>query len=639
MAAWHKANVRRVALALLALAGPTQAYEIASLVPAGTAEYRGFSLVPSQNGRTPTQAVQVPEFKPVTVAGQAVLDFIELRVATGTTPPGQLLVYTEIPAAADAATGNGALAQAPLEFCGTFPTGDACRYNFDPVAVPFDETAYIVFSECATLVVSAIPGEDDYPAGAPLTDSQCSDPAAGIISPQLGDDNAAFIAAFLNPSPNLVAEYVAGNNGESLIPGAPVLQGFGLAQTSSAMIDGRRVTTHPMGGGLTLDVENLLTGISYTVVMLVKLDSVRGLQKMLDLNAGRSDLGLYVFDGGLNFVDVAAGDFGVIPVDTWVQLVIQRSRFQLTGVIDDAEQFRFFDDDERALVGADSELRFFVDDLVTGGRQTPSGEWARIRVFNSYLELNELEKLSRLRPVAQDRFENDNRPLRADLGTEGSDGFFRTFDTSTDEDWIYGGVPCDVDNDWSSVFVEGLMFRSDDSRFQPLIEIYPQEALVVPNTPPSMTLGQCGQPGPLFVPGLRDAFARIRNCPEQAIDPSEPLRYRIDGVGPDTVVCAPGIRISGEVTEASSSLPVGGVFVIGDENSAGFSAPGTGRYQILVTDFEEMTLNVVSEQWEADPVVVPTTTPGFGITVDIQVARKGGLFDDSFEIPDDPFSP
>ena len=81
------------------------------------------------------------------------------------------------------------------------------------------------------------------------------------------------------------------------------------------------------------------------------------------------------------------------------------------------------------------------------------------------------------------------------------------------------------------------------------------------------------------------------------------------------------------------------MFVIGDDNSAGFSAPGTGAYQILVTDFEEMTLNVVSEQWEADPVVVPTTNPGFGITVDIQVAKKGGLFDDSFEIPDAPFSP
>ena len=499
---------RWLPLVLLTLAWQAQAYEIATVVPAGTAEYRGFSLVPSQNGRTPTLEVQVPEFEPVSVAGQAVLDFISLRVATGTTPPAQLFVYAEIPAAADAATGNGALAQAPVGFCSSSAAGDACRYSFDPVAVPFNETIYAVFSECATMVVSAIAGADDYPAGLPLVDSQCSDPAAGVISPQVGNDNAAFVAAFLNPTPNLVADYVAGNNGQSLIPGAPDLQGVGLAQTGSAVIDGRQVATHPMAGGLTLDVENLLSGISYTVVMLVKLDSVRGFQKMLDLNAGRSNRGLYVFDGGLNFIDVAAGDFGVIPVDTWVQLVIQRSRFQLTGVIDEAEQFRFFDDDQRAVVGADSELRFFVDDLATGGRDTPSGEWARIRVFHSYLELNELEKLSRLRPVSADRFENDNRPLLADLGTEGSDGFFRTFDSATDEDWIYGAVPCDIDNDWSSVFVEGLMFRSDDARFEPLIEIYPQEALVVPGTPPSMTLGQCGQPGPLFVPGLRG-----RVCP------------------------------------------------------------------------------------------------------------------------------
>ncbi len=89
------------------------------------------------------------------------------------------------------------------------------------------------------------------------------------------------------------------------------------------------------------------------------------------------------------------------------------------------------------------------------------------------------------------------------------------------------------------------------------------------------------------------------------------------------------------MTEAGTGNPVGGVFILGDDNSSGFANPADGSYSILVTDFSQMTLNVVSPFWEATPQTLDETTDmvmaGDTLTVDFQVTRKGSLFKDSLE--------
>lgn len=628
-----------LALFAAVVMAPGQAFEIGSVQNQGTAIYRGQTFVPSTTGVAMSPALVLSDFPPKATAGKAYLYEIVLRVPPGGNGPGTIHLFDQLPTAAEASTGSGAIASANLRTCrgSSDGIGDACDYEFEPTELDFAGLVFAAFSECAQFIASNAPGSDDYPAGQPLVDSDCGQPADGIIDTLSGTDDAAFIARFLNPHPHLVADFAAGNAGVSSIAGAAPLVGPDLNATTTAQIDNQTVTVHPMQGGVEL--QSAAPANNYTVAMLLQLDDVSGASKLLDFAGGQSDVGIYVVDSGVEFRSSVTGfnsGPGQFPANTWQQFVFDQNQSFVTAVVDDRLQFQMIDDLDDTL---GPTLRLFSDDIVSAGTESTAGAWARILVFSPLGSLQQPEKLHLTPITGSDPFENDNLPSRADLGQDGTAGHLRNFHTSTDEDWLYLGRRCDIPNAWSQAGTEVMLLVSDDARFEPIVEVYPQSALAASSPTPSATYGACGSSSPLQLPALDDSFLRIRNCPSVPIAEQLPVNYHIEVMFTDSVVCSPAVLISGTVAEAGTGSPVGGVFILGSDNSAGFSSPGDGSYAILVTDFGEMTLNVISPLWEAQPTVVPTSMPGFGITLDLEVTRKGSIFSDQFEDRPDPFSP
>lgn len=631
-----------VAAALLWAAGGN-AYEIGTAQDSGVAVYRGFTFIPSSSGTTTSSAIAFPDLVPVSNRGLAFLTELELRVPGGSAGPATLHLFDELPSAAAASSGDGAFASAPLTGTCRNPQsgpGLACRYVFDAVQLDFDDTVFVGFSGCSSMVLSSTAPGDDYPAGAPILDTNCSDPESGVLALDTGDDNAAFVARFVNPYPNLVADYRAGMGGQSTIPGAPALTGVSLGQTELATIDGQQVPTHSMAGGVRLSAGDLLaTPRNYLVVMLVRLDDINGLKKLLDVAAGQFNEGLYVNDGRLEYLTAAAGTAPAIAADTWVQIAFERSIDGGRAVVDQTSQFFYFGT-PAATLSAEQELRFFEDDAVTGSTEDPTGQWARIRIFDAYQTVQDLENLTRLPVnVGPDPSENDNFPARADLGVGGVASRFRSFHQPDDEDWLYAGVPCDIPNEWGEVSFPYYLLRSQDPRFAPIVEVYPQAALVVPGTEPIASFGGCDTSVPLKISGISDGFIRLRNCPENDASPDNPINYEIQALATDFALCAGGVLITGLVTESGSNNPVGGVFIVGDDNSAGFSSPVDGSYKILVTALEEMTLSVVSDSWTAAQVTLTELSPFGGDVANFSVERRDVLFSDGLEDRGDPFIP
>ncbi len=621
-------------LLLFWLANNAFAYEIGTQYNTGTAQIRGQSFVPSQASRSPLGVPFPTGFEPSDLAGQSYLYEVELLFADAALAPGEIFLFSSLPSPAASVSGDGALATAQF---GSGCSGSRCKYFFqNTVALNYDDTYFLVFPSCAALITGNNSGADDYPAGDSIVSPDCSAPGRSALSISRAREDAAFIARFFNASPNPVADFRAGNQGLSSVSGAPALVGQDFTQVTVETVLGQDSPAHPMDGALMLDTLSLAASNAYSVAMLLRVDETAQFRKLLDVSDRQSDTGLYVVNNLLNFFDQVSAPNQDFPPDTWLQVLLQRDPFGLVRVsINDTQQFFFDDFDTRvATLSPAQRMTFFADDFVTAPAENPGGAWARIRLFDNAGA--SLSGLSAFPDEGADRFENDNGPFRADLGLNGTAGRFRTLHSNEDEDWLYAGVACQTDNNWNIADVLGnLVLYSDDPRFQPLVEFYPQTALADPNTPPSFTAGACGQQQRLLMPAPNDTFIRIRNCPDVPISVTDAINYRVENLSRDLRVCAAAVLIQGTVTDSSSGDPVGGVYILGDGNSAGFSNPADGTYRILVTDFTQMTLGIVSPFWEAPTQTVDeildNVMAGGTLTVDFQVTRKGTLFKDSLE--------
>ncbi|MEM7704442.1 MAG: hypothetical protein AAF358_02760 [Pseudomonadota bacterium] len=623
---------------LLFLTEPAASYQIGTIQENGSAQFRGQVFVPSSPGVTPDDRILPSEqFPPLGLNGQAYLSGIALRIATDAQAPAMIHFFAQLPSASQATSGEGALASATLRICrGDGGPGQACDYGIDPLELPFDQPVFAVFSECATAVVSAASGDDDYPAGQPILDSNCAAPESGSLSLASGPGDVAFVASFLNPTPNRIADYQAGNGGQGNGDNVPPLSGPSLGSTSNELIDGRLVPTHDMAGGVALPTSVLIPAGNFVLSALLRLDDTQGFRKLLDFKNLKSDNGIYANNGELSFFPFTSSGQSDLAEGAWQSLVVERID-NLVRIRLDAE-FKLFviDNAQDALPDADQLLNFFVDDQTTGGVEDPLGRWARIQLFQNISGLQ--GPPPRLSADGADPFENDNLPSRADLGQNGPAGSFRTFHVPDDEDWLYGGVPCDIPNYWGETGNAALVVSSDDPRFAPIVEYYPQAALADPMAQPTETFGSCATRERLVIPPIIDSFVRLRNCENPTVSPAAPIRYEINSLQPDAVVCSPALLIRGTVTEAGSGNPVGGVFILGEDNSAGFSSPTDGAYRILVTDFDQMTLNVISTAWTAPTTVVESIDLLNGAEVNFEVSRRSVLFGDGFEDRENPFA-
>ncbi|MFK7954568.1 MAG: Ig-like domain-containing protein [Lysobacterales bacterium] len=612
---------------LLFVAQPATAWEVVNDAGPGVIDLIGQSFRPSAVGDADNN------FPPQAANGLAFLQSIAFDVAAGENYPDQIFLFSAPPSVV---FGN-------VNTAGAFAVGQrtSSRYDFDPpLALPFDELTYVVFPRClqAPATLSSYSGGQNL-----IPQGGCSNVALSVPVVSGGFD-MDFRALFSNPEAALVADYRFDQKDlSSFKAGAPDLQDLGsnMAIGDQVLGQNRIAWGIERGTGLEMALDDQVSQNSYSLVMLLRVDSAAGVSKLIDLTGLTGETGVYVNNKALEFRD---NPFppplppSVIDDDTYVQVTLVREQPTLfsarraKGFVDDQEVFSFTDTDFIAIAGKDPAV------LMRGaGRDSIGGAIARVRLFNGALRSPEVRVLAPLPPSTTDIYEGDNTPFEADLGvSSGNFASYRTFHANDDVDWIYVGDRCYAGNYYSAS--DGLHLHSDDPRFQPIVEVYGDDYLVDTSAPPDAVYGACGQSNNIqFNPG--PGHFSIRNC--ASVDLSEgPVFYTVVPLFPDVEVCGPVATIGGTVIDAATDEPVGGQFILGNGSSTTVSNPTAGSYSLAVTA-GVMNLEVVSPVWEGAPVQL-TTEPGQNYTgVDILVNRivppddQPIAQDDSFSGPED----
>lgn len=124
---------------------------------------------------------------------------------------------------------------------------------------------------------------------------------------------------------------------------------------------------------------------NYTIEMGVTLSTTSSYRKLIDFANLTSDSGLYNYSTELYFYPIDGGPAGAIPTGVAVTIRLTRNgqTRELTGYVNDVEQFRVTDaDDDAVFTGPDSIIRFLVDDNSTSGDESSGGFLDFVRIYS-----------------------------------------------------------------------------------------------------------------------------------------------------------------------------------------------------------------------------------------------------------------
>jgi hypothetical protein len=146
----------------------------------------------------------------------------------------------------------------------------------------------------------------------------------------------------------------------------------------------RSVLLFARRGGVALAaLDGVVDSRGYTVELVFRFDRVDGYRKIIDFRDGLSDTGLYGLDGCLSFFDEATASRRTIQAGRFVHVVLVRdAATTVTGYVDGVAQLSFPDRGGLAAFASGAALRFFGDDVETGGQESSSGAVALIRVYD-----------------------------------------------------------------------------------------------------------------------------------------------------------------------------------------------------------------------------------------------------------------
>jgi hypothetical protein len=167
-----------------------------------------------------------------------------------------------------------------------------------------------------------------------------------------------------------------------------------FSDEQAALGPGHTALRFTQGDGLSLaPTAGTVESESYTIEMLFSLHELEGWRKLVDLENGSDDTGLYSFDGCLSFFDTAVATEVAIERNAYAHVVLTRdASATVVGYVDGIRQFAFHDRDGLAAIDSNT-LRFFVDDTVTGAEES-GGAVARIRLYDGPLTANEVAGLA-----------------------------------------------------------------------------------------------------------------------------------------------------------------------------------------------------------------------------------------------------
>lgn len=198
------------------------------------------------------------------------------------------------------------------------------------------------------------------------------------------------------------ADYRFAGDLRSSIGSPPELEALGSGGAfSTESVDGtsRSVYRFPAGSGLQLRPTcGVVWDGNYSIVMLVRLDSVSGYRRIVDWRAGKSDRGLYVNSGRVTFWGQnEETPNAVVAPGVYVQLVVTRDEASntVTTYVNGASVWHFAYTTDIAVLDLDRTLRFFFDDALQPG-DNASGAIARLRLYDQPLTAAEVAALDEL---------------------------------------------------------------------------------------------------------------------------------------------------------------------------------------------------------------------------------------------------
>jgi hypothetical protein len=128
-------------------------------------------------------------------------------------------------------------------------------------------------------------------------------------------------------------------------------------------------------------------GEDYSIEIYFVFDELSSWKRVVDWKNRKSDYGAYVFNGRLNFYNIAMSDEAPIAVDEYTYYVITRdAETKEVKVYTDAEiEINFTDNSGDALLDEDNVLNFFHDDLMVPNEASP-GAVAMVKIYNYTLD-------------------------------------------------------------------------------------------------------------------------------------------------------------------------------------------------------------------------------------------------------------
>ncbi len=255
----------------------------------------------------------------------------------------------------------------------------------------------------------------------------------------------AFSAAL--PAQTVIADYRLGGTLVSSVGTPPALSFLGNAAFATEVVDGfaRTAAAFPAGDGLALTNASALMSNSYTIVLLLRLETGSGWRRVIDFKNRTSDLGLYLVYDNLNFFNLAAGAGGAVKPGAFIQVAVTREPSgRVTAYVNGSPELAFDDVNGDALPGTGDPLILFRDDLEYPNDHA-AGALARLRFFNGSLSAAQVAALDRLHGVTGVTAPVIGSPAEAN-GIAGAPFRFQVAATQSPGDFSATGLP-----DWASL--------------------------------------------------------------------------------------------------------------------------------------------------------------------------------------------
>ena len=122
---------------------------------------------------------------------------------------------------------------------------------------------------------------------------------------------------------------------------------------------------------------------SFTVEIFFKMSTLDTWKRVLDFKNRKSDFGCYIYDGKLNFFNLAVSENAPVKVDRYVHFVYSRDfdtkiiKMYINGL----SKVEFSDLGNEGILDVDQVLNIFQDDLIAG-HEASAGSVALIRLYD-----------------------------------------------------------------------------------------------------------------------------------------------------------------------------------------------------------------------------------------------------------------